>query len=234
MPYRGMADDFAEIARTIARQPNLPATLNAIVAHAAHTIPGAEEAAITIKPGRGRYQTVASTGELPNTVDAIQYETDEGPCVDSLREHQVFHTDDLALDARWPVFSRLAARQTPVMSMLCHPLYLEDDDTLGALNLYSTKPAAFTAPSVQVLNTFATHSAIALAKANAEQQSEHLQVALATSRTIGTAIGILMATYKMTEQQSFDILRMASQNNHRKLRDVAMDVVETGTLDLRP
>ncbi|MGX7680091.1 GAF and ANTAR domain-containing protein [Jatrophihabitans sp. DSM 45814] len=229
-----MADDFAEIARTIARQPNLPATLNAIVAHAAHTIPAAEEAAITVKQGRGKYQTVAATGDLPIAVDTIQYETEEGPCVDSLRAHRVFHTDDLAADGRWPVFGRLATRATPVMSMLSHPLYLEDEETLGALNLYSTKPAAFTTTSVQVLNTLATHSAIAIAKANAEHRSVHLQVALATNRTIGVAIGILMATYKMTEQQCFDILRMASQNSHRKLRDVALGVVDTGTLDLRP
>jgi AmiR/NasT family two-component response regulator len=41
-----------------------------------------------------------------------------------------------------------------------------------------------------------------------------------------------MSRYKVTESQAFDLLRMASQHRHRKLVDVALDVTETGTLDL--
>jgi hypothetical protein len=36
----------------------------------------------------------------------------------------------------------------------------------------------------------------------------------------------------MTREQAFDVLRMTSQRTHRKLRDVAYDVVETGVLDV--
>jgi AmiR/NasT family two-component response regulator len=45
-------------------------------------------------------------------------------------------------------------------------------------------------------------------------------------------MGILMASNKVTEQQAFDLLRIASQSNHRKLHDVAYDVVQTGELDV--
>ena len=58
----------------------------------------------------------------------------------------------------------------------------------------------------------------------------NLQTALATSRTIGAAIGVLMVIHKITEDQAFDLLRRTSQTTHRKLRDVAERVVETGTL----
>ena len=44
--------------------------------------------------------------------------------------------------------------------------------------------------------------------------------------------GILMASYKTTEQQAFDLLRIASQTTHRKLADIAEDVLLTGTLDV--
>jgi AmiR/NasT family two-component response regulator len=85
-----------------------------------------------------------------------------------------------------------------------------------------------------VLDQLATHSAIALLKANAEEQNAHLRAALDSNRRIGIAIGIIMASYKTTDIQAFDLLRMASQHSHRKLRDVAEDVITTGALELEP
>ena len=65
-------------------------------------------------------------------------------------------------------------------------------------------------------------------------KSRNLTEALATNRQIGQALGILMATYKLTSQQSFDLLRGVSQHSHRKLRDVADEVCQTGTLTTAP
>jgi AmiR/NasT family two-component response regulator len=59
---------------------------------------------------------------------------------------------------------------------------------------------------------------------------ENLHIALNSCRRIGAAVGILMATVKVTEDAAFDLLRSASQTTHRKLRDVADQVVLTGAL----
>lgn len=61
-------------------------------------------------------------------------------------------------------------------------------------------------------------------------RTANLEEALATNREIGQAIGILMATDQITADQAFDQLRSASQHLHRKLREIAADVVQTGTL----
>lgn len=58
----------------------------------------------------------------------------------------------------------------------------------------------------------------------------NLDIALASCRRIGAAIGILMATEKLTEDRAFGLLRAASQSRNRKLRDVADDVLLTGTI----
>jgi hypothetical protein len=71
-----------------------------------------------------------------------------------------------------------------------------------------------------------------LAVAAERNKAANLEVALASNREIGQAIGILMAAYKLTSQQGFDLLRMASQHAHRKLREVAREVCETGMLEL--
>lgn len=55
-----------------------------------------------------------------------------------------------------------------------------------------------------------------------------LHAALISSRRIGAAMGILMATLKVDEAAAFAHLRATSQNANRKLREVADEVVFTG------
>lgn len=62
------------------------------------------------------------------------------------------------------------------------------------------------------------------------REIETLKVALLSNRRIGQAMGVIMATAKVTEDEAFDRLRQASQNQNRKLRHVADDVVATGEL----
>ena len=66
--------------------------------------------------------------------------------------------------------------------------------------------------------------------AAARERIGHLETALQTNRHIAMAIGILMARRGLTEDQAFTELRLVSQCRHRKLRDVAEEVVLTGDL----
>ncbi len=68
---------------------------------------------------------------------------------------------------------------------------------------------------------------------HALDQAANLQIALTSNRQIGTALGILMASHKITDTAAFALLRNASQHTHRKLRDIADEVVQTGCLDPR-
>ena len=63
---------------------------------------------------------------------------------------------------------------------------------------------------------------------------EHLQIALETNRDIGVAIGIVMATGHLTKDEALGALRTTSQHHNRKLRDVAEQVILTGTLPTNP
>jgi AmiR/NasT family two-component response regulator len=64
------------------------------------------------------------------------------------------------------------------------------------------------------------------------EKTTQLEQALEHSRDIGCAMGVLMATEKVTRQCAFDMLRIVSQHQNRKLHIVAADVVETGALPL--
>ncbi|MGX5657244.1 ANTAR domain-containing protein [Geodermatophilus nigrescens] len=63
-----------------------------------------------------------------------------------------------------------------------------------------------------------------------EAENEGLRAALGSNRRMGMAIGVLMASRRLTAEQAFDALRTASSHANRKLRDVAEDVLWTGTL----
>ncbi|WP_139094428.1 ANTAR domain-containing protein, partial [Acinetobacter baumannii] len=68
--------------------------------------------------------------------------------------------------------------------------------------------------------------------ADRAEQVTNLRLAQESNREIGTALGVLMSSHRLTQSQAFDLWRMASQHTHRKLRDIAADVVHTGALDL--
>ena len=60
------------------------------------------------------------------------------------------------------------------------------------------------------------------------EHAEQMERALKSSRTIGAAIGMIMASRNVCEDEAFTILRTASQNSNRKLRDLAAELVASG------
>ncbi len=60
----------------------------------------------------------------------------------------------------------------------------------------------------------------------------NLEIALQTNRDIGAACGILMANHRIGRERAMELLRHASQSRHVKLRELAADVIDTGTLEL--
>lgn len=229
--YRELADLFLALGASGANGLPVEQAMALVTAASVAVVPGAEEAAVT--EGRaGRFRTIASTGLLPTQVDAIQYELMSGPCVDAVVEDTVFRSDDLRTETRWPEFATRAVTETGVISILSFRMFFEDGDLLAGLNLYATKPAVFDDEAETRGLLLATHGALALAGALRLNKIENLERALNTNREIGIAIGILMARHLATREQAFDLLRVASQNSHRKIVDLARDVVETGDLEL--
>ncbi|GAB95738.1 hypothetical protein BJY21_001272 [Kineosphaera limosa] len=89
-----------------------------------------------------------------------------------------------------------------------------------------------TAESAQESAAQEPDDAEALAKelAAAHHKVENLTTALATSRIIGTAVGVLVERLKLLPDAAFRVLAEVSQRTNRKVRDVASELVETGVL----
>jgi GAF domain-containing protein len=226
-----LADRFTELGRDLVAKQSIDEVLGMISARAHDLVPAAEHAAVS----RGRanaFETVASTSDLPPRVDQIQYDLHSGPCVDAVLENNTFRVGDLERTEKWSEFGRRAAAEYGIRSMLSIRIYLEDDDLLAGLNLYSTARDAFDETDESTATLLATHGGLAFTAARRQDKIQNLERALVTSRRIGVAIGILMARHMVTEEQAFDLMRIASQNSHRKLYDIADEVAHTGVLDV--
>lgn len=61
--------------------------------------------------------------------------------------------------------------------------------------------------------------------AELEAKVANLEVALASNRRIGAAVGVILATSDVDYDQAFAILRKMSQDSNRPLREIAETVV---------
>jgi len=215
-----LAQTFAQVARVLLDERDVETTLDRICLLAVETIDGCQTAGISINTPP-RVTSRATIGDVPRIVDTIQSETQEGPCVDAIREHAVFLTGALSGEKRWPRFAHRAHQETGVESILALRLFV-DGDTLGALNLYSTRADAFDEHDVALGSVFAAHAAVALASA---RRQANLELMAVSRDVIGMAKGIIMARQHLSEDEAFDVLRRASQRMNVKLRELARRVV---------
>jgi hypothetical protein len=225
-----LGDVMSRVARELQEQhADVEGTLRAIAAGAVHTVPGAEECGISYVVARARVESRAWTSELPRSVDLLQNQIAEGPCLDAVWDQEIVRVDDVRGDDRWPAFTTRAA-DLGVGSMLCFQLFVERD-RLGALNLYAASAGAFDSESEDTGLVFASHAAVALAGAEHEH---NLRAAMTNRDHIGQAKGILMERYKLTADQAFGVLARVSQELNRKLGDVAREVSDTGAVPVVP
>jgi GAF domain-containing protein len=175
----------------------------------------------------GRPLTVASSDARASRVDEVQYSHDQGPCLSSLATGEVIVIDDLADDYRWADY-RMDALAHGIRASLSIPL-VQDEKPIGALNIYSGRPHAFSAEDRVNIERFAAEAsrvvALAVRLAERTELAGNLTAALASRSTIDQALGVIMGQNRCTADAAFNVLRTASQNRNVKLRDIAADIV---------
>ena len=224
-----LGSQFDELGTLLLDSSDKPLSAARVTQFVANALPHSQHSGLTVIHANGRPETVTWTSELPAAVDALQHALRQGPCLTAAENSGVIKVDDLETDPRWPEFGARCVEQTGVRSMLCVHLVMEGDER-AALNFYAHEPSAFDERDVGVAAIFAPFAAVSLQSHVNRRHAEQLEAALASSRQIGTAIGILMARRLVTSDEAFAQLRDASQHLNRKLRDIAAIVTETGEL----
>ena len=216
-----------QLVRTL-RVPAGDATelVTRVVGETTRLVPAARDAGVIVVGAGRSLETIFVTGPVPRRLDELQMHADTGPCLTAARKQIVVRMHDIAADTRWATF-REAARSCDVASMLCVPLYV-DDQLFGTLSLYGNAPDAFRDGAESIARMLATLCAIALADT---RRRERLERALANRDLIGQAKGVLMVRHGLQAEEAFAMLRAHSQRTNTKLVALAEKVVETGGLE---
>lgn len=217
---------FAAISQELHAQHEEEATLDRICQRSLEVVPAADSCGITLRRRRGRLETVVSTDKLADRSDELQYQLGEGPCLDAALEHDAYLVRDTARDPRWPQWGPKVAElgvRSLISAQLSSTSLDGNQQTLGAINLYSSRIAAFTMEDFDHALIFASHAASAL---GAARLVTGLEGAMSSRHLIGVAQGILMQRYGMSMDQAFLALQRYSSSGNMKLRDLARIVVE--------
>jgi GAF domain-containing protein len=223
MVLQDMTDQFAAVARSLRSEPSELETLARAIRVAVEVVAGCDYAGITLVRHRSRIETPAATSDVARRSDQLQLELDEGPCLDVLRETEAISSPDLVHDRRWPLWAPRVAHELGVRSIMCFRLFTTKE-SLGALNLYSQRTAAFDVRDHATGLAFAAHLAVAVA---ASRDIDGQGQAMVNRTTIGQAEGMLMERYSLTPEQAFTFLKRISQDSNTKLADVAIEFVRS-------
>lgn len=222
---RTNATFFARISRELMEQAQDVPTLRLVAEGAVEAVPGADWCGVSLRRRRHRVENVASTSPVADACDALQYELDEGPCLEAIWDSECYLADDIRTDPRWPRWGPRVAAEG-VGSVLAIRLATKQE-TLGAINLYAARVGAFEQDDVDLALIYAVHATNAM---NASRLVTGLQTAVQSRHTIGVAQGILMSRYGLSLDHSFEVLRRYSSHRNVKLHDLAASIVETGGL----
>ena len=226
MPSRLSADAarvFTSLADVVRQSGNPQEVYSAICVAATLTVPGCDHASLMICRD-GTCRTAAVSDDVARHVDRLELALGIGPCVETIENRGAQIESDLASGGRWPALTARVIAETPVRGAMSIRVPVDGAKT-GALNLFSDVPDALGSESMKhaiVLGAFAT---VATTAAAHSEDAATLRRGLTSNRSIGQAIGILMALNDISDADAFDILRKASQTSNTKLVDVAASVI---------
>ena len=219
-------EEFKELHDALVNTESVEQFLHDMAVLAARLIGADLSCGMTMRSS-GRPVTVACSDPVAATVDAVQYELDNGPCLHAMRDGHVVRIEDTAAKARWPEFERRAASHG-IRSCLALPLRSQGR-RVGALNLYARHAAAFGAAEARRAADFAENASgaltLAIRLASHVALIEQLRSSLVSRTLIDQALGIVMARENCNQARAFAILRSASQNSNVKLRDIASAII---------
>jgi anti-anti-sigma regulatory factor len=209
--------------RRVAGMPTDPdvvdGALNLVVELALASIGDADGVSVSLRR-HGVLSTVAASDRTIMEMDADQYATSEGPCVDASVKGHWFHAESLDTETRWPAFTP-RARALGIKAILSSPLRAFDQP-VGALNIYSRTASTFKVKDQQAAATFADKASVILRDAHIDvsdrQMALRFQEALRSREVLSLAKGIIMARSGTDEEGAFNSLLRLSLHEGTTLR----------------
>jgi GAF domain-containing protein len=222
-----VARTVGELRATLPQDGDLLVGLGRVV-EATRTVVGVDGTGLTLAHEDGQPRWVAVSDAAMELLEQIQHDFGEGPCLAAFAENRVVAVQDLGRERVW---DRLAAvvGQLQVCGVLSVPVRLADQP-VGTLDVYASRPRAWSAGEVEALGALAVVTAELVSTgvelANREVEVAQLRQALTSRVWIEQAKGVLAATRGVSPDAAFQQLRRQARSSSRKLVDLAQEVVQ--------
>jgi GAF domain-containing protein len=221
-----------ELASTPITETDLPTALTRLAGVAVSGVPRAEGASVIVldPPSSG------ASDERVERADRVQFDEENGPAVTAVAEGRTVVADDIAADPRWAAGGPRVAVESGFRAVVAVPLG-SGGQVLGALTVYASTPGSFDRGAVAGAELLAAPAEARVANVRAYRASLHvaeeLRHGLVSRAVIDQAKGILMVQHGLTADQAFAVLTRFSQQENRKLREVAADLVDSSVRESR-
>lgn len=220
---------FARMSGLLLSQETVGSALRLVTSLATDTIAGTAGAGVTLRDEQGRRITAAASDAVVERADNLQYDLDEGPCLQAWADRATYRVDELASEDRWPRWCRAAA-ELGLHSMVTAPL-VAGDSAVGAIKVYSFRPGAYDAHSEHLLARFGAQAAVLVANVqsyeNARRLTDDLKDALRSRDVISVAKGIVMARDGTDEEAALATLVGLAQRERKSVREVAQNLTRS-------
>jgi GAF domain-containing protein len=227
MSREALARSLDALSQYVVGEATVADTLARVATMTAEAIVAADLVGMTLLVNN-KITTAVFTDPEAAEIDQAQYVSGDGPCVESFRTGRKVAIPSTSDDRRFRVFSQVCVDHG-IWSTLSMPMSA-GERRLGAMNLYSRRPHAFSAGDELAAERFATHASVVLANAQIYEESvtlsTQLRTAMQSRTTIDLARGIIMASTGCTVDEAFQRLVDESQHTNIKLREVAARIVD--------
>ena len=223
--WAAMALRLEQLASELVEVHDAGDTMDGVLKLAVNLAP-CDVASVSLRHNRGKLETTAASDPVAERAHEIQQELGEGPCIEVAWDDEGIHVvPDITDTTRWARWSD-EAKHLGLGSLLAIRLFTSKQ-TIGALDLYSFERRDYDTDDILVARLVAARVSAVLANLRHE---ETLWEAIDSRHQVGMAQGILMERYKLSADQAFAVMRRYSQEQNRKLRVLAEDIVEKRAL----
>jgi GAF domain-containing protein len=223
-----LAGIFARMSGLLLSEETVETALGVLSSLAQETVSRSTGAGVSIMERRRR-RSSGSTDSRVQAADALQYEFDEGPCLEAASNREVVRSDDLTEDPRWPRWTA-AAVDLGLRSVLSAPL-VAGDRSMGAIKVYAEQTHAFDEHSAQLLTLFSAQAAVLVANLQHQERAQRLsggmREAFRTRDLLCTAKGVLMGRHAVDEATAFGMLLARAQDDGATVAQAARAVVDS-------
>lgn len=229
-----MREDLLQLLRdftgAILNPFDLQELLQRLTTHSMQLV-GGDGSGVMLEDQRGQLRFAAASNDDIVAIERHQEQVEEGVCFEAFTTNELLAVNDVeSMRERWPGYADRVA-EAGLNGVVGAPMNAFGR-TIGVINTYRSSADPWSQEDLEAAEIIAAIGAGYVVHANAMRAqhdlTEHLQAAIDSRDLIGQAKGVIMSHTGVDSDVAFSRLRQLSQQQNRKLRDVARQIIDGG------